>query len=70
MAKKETKKEIKEEIKEVVEEPKKEEPKPMADKKEIKAEEPTFKLISMNGKLMRSYSNGKLGAALTEDYEA
>jgi hypothetical protein len=78
MAKKSTKKtveEVVEEIKDdgikvevVVEEPKKEEP--MADKKEMKAEEPTFKVISMNGKLMRSYSNGKLGAALTEDYEA
>ena len=56
------------EVKVVTEKPKKEEP--MADKKEMKAEEPTFKIISMNGKLMRSYSNGKLGAALTEDYKA
>ena len=78
MAKKESKKtveEVVEEIKDdgikvevVVEEPKKEEP--MADKKAEAA--PEFKLIKVNGKVMRKYSNGKLGAALEEegDYEA
>ena len=78
MAKKSTKKtveEVVEEIKDdgikvevVVEEPKKEEP--MADKKAEAA--PEFKLIKVNGKVMRKYSNGKLGAALEEegDYEA
>ena len=73
MAKKESKKtveEVVEEIKDdgikvevVVEEPKKEEP--MADKKAEAA--PEFKLIKVNGKVMRKYSNGKLGAALEEE---
>ena len=78
MAKKSTKKtveEVVEEIKDdgikvevVVEEPKKEEP--MADKKTEAT--PEFTLIKVNGKVMRKYSSGKLGAALQEegDYEA
>jgi len=78
MAKKSTKKtveEVVEEIKDdgikvevVVEEPKKEEP--MADKKDKGAA--TFTLIKINGKVMRKYDNGKLGAAVEEegDYEA
>ena len=78
MAKKATKKtleEVVEEVKDdgikvevVVEEPKKEEP--MADKKDKGAA--AFKLIKINGKVMRKYDNGKLGAAVEEegDYEA
>ena len=77
MAKKETKKSVEEVVEEVkdegievevvVEQPKKEEP--MADKKE---KAPEFTLIKINGKVMRKYNNGKLGAALEEegDYEA
>jgi len=78
MAKKETKKsveEVVEEIKDegikvevVVEEPKKEEP--MADKKDKGVA--AFTLIKINGRVMRKYDNGKLGAAIEEegDYEA
>ena len=77
MAKKSTKKTVEEvvEIKDdgikvevVVEEPKKEEP--MADKKDKGAA--TFTLIKINGKVMRKYDNGKLGAAVEKegDYEA
>ena len=80
MAKKESKKtveEVVEEIKDdgikvevVVEEPKKEEP--MADKKVEAAAKVDFTLLKINGKVMRKYSNGKLGAAVAEegDYKA
>ena len=75
-AKKETVEKVVEEVKDeskevevVAEEPKKEE-KTMV-KEEKKAEEaPSFKLVSMNGKLMRDYGNGRIGAALPEDYES
>jgi|TARA_R110002020_G_scaffold564_4_gene2864 hypothetical protein len=53
-------------VEKVVEEPKKVEP---IVKEEKKAEkEPSYKVMSMNGKLIRAYSDGSIGAALPEDY--
>ena len=80
MAKKGSKKTVEEVVEEVKddgikvevvsEKPKKEEP--MADKKAEAPAKVDFTLLKINGKVMRKYSNGKLGAAVEEegDYEA